>query len=379
MLSSCQSQCTHCATRSTRQLCFCADDVCAPSTEMKLSACAKTDQGMRNNGHSTDHSMVYMHGSLYSLYAWITLWSICHCLLPARTEAFLTTRRQQCECCSSMVAPVWVTYRKDHLVGLIQSDIQLPPICSLNLRPHLLCTFAPHSRTKCDPPPPPPFLSVAKALLKPPCFFYWHSRMLCLLPHKLSIRPICGTMLTGGTEGSVMTSKPRLFPHRFSIWPPCNTLLTGGIEGSVTTSKACLFPHRFSIWTPSGTLLTGGIEGSVMTSKACLFPHRFSIWTPSGTLLTGGTEGSVMTSKACPFPHRFSIWPPCGTMLIGRIEGSVMTSKPRLFSHKFPIWPPRGTVLTGGIEGSTLSSNSLSPASFLTSFPSDHHVALRWH
>ena len=131
-----------------------------------------------------------------------------------------------------------------------------------------ICSIT-HRNKTCPPPPPPPppfFSFCCQRPAKDTLCFYLRNRTLCLLPHKLSIQPPCGTMLTGGTEGSVMTSKPCLFPHRFSIWPPSGTVLTGGIEGSVMTSKACLFPHRFSIWPPSGTLLTGGIEGSVMTS-----------------------------------------------------------------------------------------------------------------
>ena len=48
-------------------------------------------------------------------------------------------------------------------------------------------------------------------------------------------------------------------------------------------------------------------------------------------------------------------------------------TEPCLFPHEFSIWAPCGTVLTGGTEGSTLS-----PASFLTIFPSEHHMVKCW-
>ena len=42
---------------------------------------------------------------------------------------------------------------------------------------------------------------------------------------------------THRVEGSMPSSKPHLFLHTLSIWPPCGTVLTGGTEGSMLSSK----------------------------------------------------------------------------------------------------------------------------------------------
>ena len=44
------------------------------------------------------------------------------------------------------------------------------------------------------------------------------------------------------SEGSSLSSKPRLVPHKLSVWPPCGTVLTGGIEGSVPSSSQAFSP-----------------------------------------------------------------------------------------------------------------------------------------
>ena len=78
------------------------------------------------------------------------------------------------------------------------------------------------------------------------------------------------------------------------IGPPCGTVLTGGIEGSVLSSKPCLFLHKLSVWSEMLVLIKTEHEDGKKSRRRtkrlfwCSYRHR---------------EGSVMT------PLQFRVWP----------------------------------------------------------------------
>ena len=95
-----------------------------------------------------------------------------------------------------------------------------------------------------------------------------------------------GVLLFNEREGCMLSSQPCLFPHKFSIWPPCGTVLTGGMCDYLTAMwyrvdrwnvrlsdrhMVPCWPVEFTmIWPPCGTVLTGGMYDYLTAMWYCV-------------------------------------------------------------------------------------------------------------
>ena len=93
-------------------------------------------------------------------------------------------------------------------------------------------------------------------------------------------------------ERSAMSSKLRLFLTSFpsdyhvasfcTSFTPCGFVFTGGTEGSLLSSKPRLILHKLAIILSHGNVFTGVTEGSMLSSKPRFFPspafHLTTTW-----------------------------------------------------------------------------------------------------
>ena len=104
----------------------------------------------------------------------------------------------------------------------------------------------------------------------------------CLFPHEVSIWAPSGTVLTGGTEGSRIEPRLTSFPSEHQV-VPCWL-----VEQRVPTLSPASF-LTFSIWAPCGTVLTGGTEGSRteprLTPQMLLDRHGLLLWLVECTMI----------------------------------------------------------------------------------------------
>ena len=99
-------------------------------------------------------------------------------------------------------------------------------------------------------------------------------------------------MLSDGTEGFALSSKPHLFLHKFSIWPPqyCVDWWNRGFHTE--------------LWVPT-SFLTSFTSVSMWYCVDCWQGVKHQV-TYLLTVLTGGAEDSTLSSKPPPPPPPFS-------------------------------------------------------------------------